>query len=344
MTGPVQRALSLLAVAFTAYLAVGALLWTGPVTQPMMLLAAVALYLVTTWVCLFWPAGRVPPRRAHRPGHRHVLPAWIGVLALATAAVIPSATWIAVGPSARSAAFATWTLGGVGALMVVVMVRRRPWIAWAGVVVASVQGAVWLGVPAALERGVVGTVVWVGTAQLLQWLIDRTARDTAELTRVQQDASQWLATQAGRRRTRRVHVQRALAVAGPVLARVIETGGALDEGERAEARLAEAALRDELRGARLLDDAVRARLDEARRRGATVTVLDEGGLDALDGRRLDDVRARLAAALADAASDRIYVRTSPHERIAVTVVGRSRDDTGGDDTVDLWEEIAHSDE
>ena len=50
-----------------------------------------------------------------------------------------------------------------------------------------------------------------------------------------------------------------------------------------------------------------------------------------------------ADALRGASSERIYIRTSPHPRVAVTVVGRSRrrDDPDGDEVVDLWHEIAH---
>ena len=78
----------------------------------------------------------------------------------------------------------------------------------------------------------VGAVLWVGVAQLLSWLVDRAARDTARLTELQRDASQWLASQEGMRRERRTQVQRALAVAGPVLAHTIAVGGHLDDTER----------------------------------------------------------------------------------------------------------------
>jgi hypothetical protein len=47
-------ALSLLAVAFTAYLAVGALVWTSAPDHPIVQVGAVALYLLTTWICIFW--------------------------------------------------------------------------------------------------------------------------------------------------------------------------------------------------------------------------------------------------------------------------------------------------
>ena len=53
-------------------------------------------------------------------------------------------------------------------------------------------------------------------------------------------------------------------------------------------------------------------------------------------------RVPLAEALRDAHSDRLYIRTSPHDTIAVTIVGRSGVDgsLSDEDNVDLWLEIA----
>ena len=98
-----------------------------------------------------------------------------------------------------------------------------------------------------------------------------------------------------------------------------------------------------MRGPRLLDDDVRTELERARRRGANVTVLDEGGLEGLDEESLAIIRAQLADTLRSASSDRLYIRTSPHETVAVTVVGRSVAGAGwsDEDAVDLWREIAH---
>lgn len=340
MTLGVRAVLSALAVAFTAYLAVGALVWTAPLAQPVVQVAAVACYLATTWVCIFWKARTAPDADSltRRLGEQQLLPRWAAALALAVAALVPSASWIAAGAEAHLADFATWSLGAVGALMAIVMVRRRPWTAWAGVALATIAAIAWIGLADALAFGAVGAVLWVGIAQLLSWLLDRAARDTAELADLQRGASEWLASQEGMRRERRTQVQRALAVAGPVLARVVATQGELDADERRLAGIAEETLRDELRGAALLDADVRAALAAARARGSTVSVLDEGGLDALTAGERAGVRAELAEVLAGARSQRLFVRASAHGLVAVTVVGRTVG-TDGDETVDLWREL-----
>ncbi|MFH8250721.1 hypothetical protein ACH3VR_10185 [Microbacterium sp. B2969] len=346
----VRTVLVTLGVAFTAYLAARGLWWTAPVPYPLVVVLALSLYLVTTWLCIFWEprtAPPVPPSEELAPaigvhGPRK-LPVWACVLALTSAVLVPSSISIGVGAGSRDAGFATWYLGGIGALMTIVMVRRRAWVAWSGIVALGIASMAWLGPLAALGLGLVGSIVWVAVAQLLLMSMDRAARDTSRLAQLQRAASAWQASQAGRQRERRVQVQRALAVAGPILTRTVATGGVLDEPERLEARVAEGALRDEMRGPRLLDDDVRTELDAARRRGATVTVLDEGGLDGIDDGSLSLIRAQLAETLKASRSDRLYIRTSPDERVAVTVVGRSAAGPGlsDEDAVELWREIPH---
>lgn len=339
-----------LAIAFVAYLAARGLWWTSPVLHPPAALAALGLYLATALVCVVWEpvparATAAPPRAtpsAAEPRTGQRLPVWATALALTCAMVIPSSVAYAVGPDARTTSFATWYLGGIGALMTIVMVRGRPWVAWIGTAMLAIASVLWMG-PAALALGLVGSIVWVGAAQLLVRSFDRAARDTARLVGLQRAASGWQAAQTVRQRERRVQVQQALSIAGPTLTRTVASGGRLDDADRVEARLAEGRLRDELRGRLLLDDAVRAELDRARRRGATVTLLDEGGLDGVADTDLAAIRTELAETLRAAASDRLFIRTSPHDRVAVTVVGRSASGGGlsDEDSVDLWREIVH---
>lgn len=349
----VRTVLLALAFAFTAYLAARGLLWTTPIESPVLVVASLAVYVAGTWLCLLVqaPGERTGPRPPAEdpsvPDRPRRLPRAAAAAALFVAVTVPSGIAIGVGAAARSEPFATWYIGGVGVLMTIVMVRRRPWVAWAGMAALTIACSVWLEPLRALELGLVGSLMWVAAAQLLVASFDRAASDTARLAELQQAASAWQAVQAGRQRERRVQVQRALAVAGPVLTQVVRSGAQLDEEWRVAARLAEGRLRDELRGPRLLDDEVRAALDAARRRGARVTVLDEGGLDGVDAASLAVIRAELAETIRGAQSERLYIRTSPHDRIAVTVVGRSVVDPADsgplsdDDSVDLWREIAY---
>lgn len=342
----VRSVLASIALAFTAYLAARGLLWTSPETveQGWLIVAALVFYLPVTWLWIFAIGGRAAPDRTVAPGPvapTRRMPAWGVALALLAAVVVPNAAFSAVTEAGRAQPFVTWVIGAIGALMTIVVVRRRPLVAWTGMAILALSSALWLGPLAALSLGLVGSVVWVAAGQLIMIALDRTAHDADHLVELQQAASAWQASQSGRQRERRLHVQRALQVAGPILARTIETGGNLRPSEKAAARHAEASLRDELRGPRLLDDGVRAEIEAARRRGIAVSLFDEGGLEDLARPALHDIRGELASVLRDAVSERLIIRTSPHHEVAVTVVGRSSGGGAGgdDDQVDLWREI-----
>ncbi len=342
----IRFVINLLGIAFTAFLVARASWVTDPVDNLTLLWAAMIVYLVVAWTTIFWgmPTGlgaRSSTVTVARGSDR--LPMWICLVALVLAMVLPPVVTLGVGPQGLTEQYATWYIGGLGALMTILVIRRRPWPAWSGTAVLAGWSMFLLGPGNALGLGLVGSVVWVAGAQFFTYALDRAARDTERLGELQRTASAVQAAQGGQQRERRIQVQRALAVAGPVLARTIATRGQLTDDERTEARIAEGRLRDELRGPRLLDEDVRDALDAARRRGALVTVLDEGGLDGLDDLQLHEIRTELADTLRNARSERLYIRTSPDERVAVTVVGRASSTLGlsDEDSVDLWREIEH---
>lgn len=351
----VRRVLVTLGLAFTAYQGARGMIWTEPLAHRWLMVLLIALYLAVTALCLFssrtpdpldrdgsvsGPAGMIQRLGKGSPSF---MPLWAAWIAVATTFVVPSAVAFAVGPKPAIPTYATWYIGGLGALMVIVMVRRHQVLAWVGTAALTAGALAWMG-PDALRLGAIGSIVWVGVAHLLQWSTDRAARDTTTLAELERAAFAWQAAQEGRDRERRIQVQRALAIAGPVLTRTIAQDGALSEDDRRLAGLAEARLRDELRGMRLLDDGVRQAIEDARMRGVQVTVFDDGGLNGLDATSRSEIRAKLAETIATADSGRLIIRTSPHERVAVTVVGRSVSVPGeedDDDDVDLWREIEH---
>ncbi|MFL0410663.1 hypothetical protein ACH0AH_05725 [Microbacterium paludicola] len=339
----VRRVFDVIALALTAYFAVRGLFrpdegLLGPIV-------AVSLYLALTLVALYVEqphAGGEPAADASaRDRAGSVLPRWTAIVVLVGTTALPLIVTAYTPPDARTASHATWYLGAVGAVLTIVCARHRPIYAWIGIVILTVESSLAIGLVSAMSLGLVGSAVWVALAQLLLVFTDRAYRDTARLAALQQATSAWQASQAVRRMERRRRVQYALAVAGPILSRVIAADGALTDEERTTARLAEGSLRDELRGARLLDDDVRDAISALRLRGATVTVFDEGGLDDIDAEDLDTVRHELADTLRRTDAARIIIRTAPDPEVAITIVGRS---PGGDgltdeDDVQLWREV-----
>ncbi len=325
----VRSVATALAIGFGAYFSVRAVWWTQQPAQPILFVSAVLLYLgvLVTAVLLESAAGLR-------------LPLWWATVVVLTAAAVPTMVNLALAPEMRTAPFSTWYIGGVGLLGVVAIVRRRSIEGWLTLLGLALSSATFLGVAGALELGLVGSIMWIFVAQLLLAFWDRAVRDTERLAEIQQAASAWRITQQVQKRERRVRVQHALAAAGPLLTRTVAAHGVLTEEERLEARLAEGLLRDELRGATLLNDAVRAAIQDARRRGVSVTVFDEGGLDDIDEDRRTEIRDELAGVLAHAMTGRLIIRAARDDRTAVTVVGRPVGAAASDeDAVDLWHEI-----
>lgn len=328
MNRTVRSVATSLAVGFALYFVARAIWWIEQPTVPLLMVLAIAMYLVVVNVAILGDSASVR------------MPLWTAVLAVVSTALIPAFVTLSLDPADRTAPFATWYIGALGLLAVVCIVRRRSVVGWLTLGILIVSASAYLGVGVALSLGLVGSIMWVAVARLLVMFWDRAVRDTERLAEIQQAVSAWHATQRVRQRERRLRTQFALAVAGPVLSRVVAARGDLTDQERFDARLAEGRLRDELRGADLLNDAVRNAIEAARRRGSVVTVFDEGGFDEIDEERRREIRDELAVVLERAHTGRLIIRSARDPRVAVTVVGRAGSrSSGDDDAVDLWHEI-----
>lgn len=328
MNRTVRSVATSLAVGFALYFVARAIWWIEQPTVPLLMVLAIAMYLVVVNVAILGDSASVR------------MPLWTAVLAVVSTALIPALVTLSLDPADRTAPFATWYIGALGLLAVVCIVRRRSVVGWLTLGILIVSASAYLGVGVALSLGLVGSIMWVAVARLLVMFWDRAVRDTERLAEIQQAVSAWHATQRVRQRERRLRTQFALAVAGPVLSRVVAARGDLTDQERFDARLAEGRLRDELRGADLLNDAVRNAIEAARRRGSVVTVFDEGGFDEIDEERRREIRDELAVVLERAHTGRLIIRSARDPRVAVTVVGRAGSrSSGDDDAVDLWHEI-----
>lgn len=216
-----------LAVGFALYFVARGIWWIEQPTAPLLMVLAIAVYLVVVNIAILGDGASVK------------MPMWSAILALLASAVIPVLVTFSLEPADRTAPFATWYIGALGLLGIVCVVRRRSLIGWLVLVVLVVAASASLGFVVALNLGLVGSIMWVAVARLLVMFWDRAVRDTERLAEIQQAVSAWHATQRVRQRERRLRTQFALAVAGPVLSRVVAARGALNDQERLDARLAE---------------------------------------------------------------------------------------------------------
>ncbi|MCI4658377.1 hypothetical protein [Cryobacterium zhongshanensis] len=295
---------------------------------------ALALYALATALSL-WPSS---------PMRMGLALAFFNV---AVCVVIPLLVGSQLDGSARNG-YATWYVAAVGTLMTITATRRRTTLAWVGVGALVVHTIIWAGPAQLLDMGVIGSVVWVTVAVLLARALAKAGRDARQYALAEREATEWQAAQEAHLFERQMRLAQTLRLAAPMLRHIIDRHGELDADDRQECRYLEAAVRDEIRGRKLLNDAVREQVMAARRRGAIVTLLDEGTIDDLDGTELEAVLDQLAAAIGESTADTIIARTAGEgSATAVTVVGLSSADARlsalGQDSpepeVDLWLEI-----
>ena len=306
--------------------------------SPYPIYAAMALYLVASILSL----GPWGPTR---------MPIWMAIFNLAVVIALPLLVTHELDPNREGGTgYGTWYVAAVGTLMTITSTRRRHLIAWVGVSFLVVQTVLWNGPGALGSIGVIGSVSWVAVSHILSSGMAKASRDAQRFALAEREATDWQAAQEAHVFERQFRLGQTSSMALGMLRQIRASNGQLTEEQRQECLHLEGAIRDEIRGRKLLNDAVRDQVMAARRRGATVTLLDEGGIDDLSDEELDRVLNRLADALRSTNADKVIARTVPEgSDTAITVVGLRTAGDGSasalgqesleDDEVDLWLEI-----
>ena len=277
------------------------------------------------------------------------MPMWMAAFNLAVVVALPLLVTHELDP-AKSNGYATWYVAAVGTLMTITSTRRRHTFAWIGAGFLVVQTVLWANAGALGGIGVIGSVVWVAVSHILSSGMAKATRDAQRFALAEREATDWQAAQEAHVFERQFRLGQTSSMALEMLREIETSNGRLTDEQRQECLHLEGAIRDEIRGRKLLNDAVRDEVMVARRRGATVTLLDEGGLDDLSDLDLQRVLDRLAEALASTDADKFIARTVPEgSDVAITVVGlRTVGDSSAsalgqedeeDDEVSLWLEI-----
>ncbi|WP_224760617.1 hypothetical protein [Salinibacterium sp. ZJ450] len=280
------------------------------------------------------------------------MPLWLAIVNVVVVIALPLLVTSQLDPDREGGnGYATWYIAAVGTLMTITSTRRRHLWAWIGVSFLVVQTVIWSGFGALAGLGVIGSVVWVAVSHILSVAIWKATLDARRFASAEREAAEWHAAQEAHLYERQFRLEQTSMMALPMLEQIVRRGGALTPAERQECLHLEGAIRDEIRGRKLLNDSVREQVMAARRRGATVTLLDEGGIDDLSESELDVVLDQLADALRDTTAERVIARTVPEgSDVAVTVVGLSGgggasvasalgQEPDEDDEVALWLEI-----
>lgn len=275
------------------------------------------------------------------------LPIWTATAATGVGVLLPLMGSAGQAPDAAHYASGVWYVAGALALILLLLWGGRPTGAWIILTVLVAHTFVWGGLEALASLGVLAMVILLAAVTAARSAIIRAEAALDRSTATEREAIEWRMLQAAYHQERQARLAATADTVGPMLQRIAETGGRLTAADRHECRLLEQTVRDEIRGRRLLNAAVREQVLAHRRRGATVQINDDGGLDNEDTAAVDAMLHQVAHALRDVTSDRIIIRTlAPNSTEAISVVATTTDPIAAalgiesdDDTVDLWLEL-----
>lgn len=219
--------------------------------------------------------------------------------------------------------WASWIWGGAVILLFFVTLRGRvlvSWVAFALHVAITIWWAVDIG--RGIEAGISYVIRHAGLlliVTLFTLLLRRTLRSLrtvheAGLRRSSEEAAARAALTEQQRRIDRLH-----QLAGGALAR-IASEDRLTDSDRQEFLLIDGTIRDWLRGGQLATDAVIEASRIARRRGITVTLLDDAGNRRLSDREIDRVSTAVVDVLRRASAGAVTARLLPPGREAIASI------------------------
>jgi hypothetical protein len=263
------------------------------------------------------------------------MPRWLALTNLLVCAAIPIAINSQLDP-AHLGDYATWYVLGVGTILGGTAVRGRRGFAWLGLLILVIEIAAWGGIGSLGSTGLPGVLSLIVTGHAVSIGVERAVKAARELNlRAAATAAETAAVEAaGEVRSRLM--EQTLNRAIPALNLIAALGGQLNEKQKREARLLEAGLRDEIRGATLLNDQMRSAIMAARERGVEVLVLDEGGLDELSEADKREVLDKVAKSFEGVSEGRLTIRAPKGEEWRITVAAIRP----GTSAPDLWLKVS----
>lgn len=247
------------------------------------------------------------------------LPISQAITNLAAAALIPLLVNSYLSPQSMSA-YSTWYVMGVATLMAATAVRQQRVVAWIGTIVMVVQVIIWAGFAIGVQTGLLGALMLVFAGHAISFGLAKAYKETMDFTNQALEIEKQKIANKVASEVRRSKLEVALQGALPVLNLIKDQQGRLTESQKREAKLLEAALRDEIRGRELMNDQIRLAAKEARMRGVEVIILDEGGLAVVSEEEKAQVLSAAAAAISEIQDGRVTFRSPVGESWKATLV------------------------
>lgn len=228
--------------------------------------------------------------------------------------------------------YATWYVGGMGALLGVLAARGQARLAWLAAVLVAIAVYFKGGLGELGEVGLEGMLILIAAGQATARAVIRADREVDELqkTEIATEAAIISAKASGSERRQRL--QHVLREALPALSSISSNNWDANGRGREELMQLEAGLRDDIRGRGLVNSQVRQATKLARMRGVEVVLLDEGGLAGLSSKELENILGKVANAIDSVSAGKIVVRSPRGERWLVTLIATRP----GTQAPDLW--------
>ena len=310
--------LALVSISFgTWHAVIGALAWES-YDNYWLLVLAVAIYLGSLTVSVSASEGLLI-------GTRYGALVALGAVATAVVASLGIA-------DVHTDPYATWYVGGMGALLGVLAARGQAKLAWLAAALVAVAVYFEGGLGELGEVGLEGMLILIAAGQATARAVIRADREVEELqkTEIATEAAIISAKVSGSERRKRL--QRVLREALPALSAISSNSWDSNGHGREDLMQLEAGLRDDIRGRGLVNDQVREAAKRARQRGVEVVLLDEGGLRGLAATDVENILAKVANAIDSVSAGKIVVRSPLGESWLVTLIATRP----GTQAPDLW--------
>lgn len=274
--------------------------------QPIQGAAAILIYLLAIIsTAVFYKGLKMPISQA--------------LINLAVSIFVPYLTNLNLEPSQNSS-YSTWYVIGIATLLAGTAIREQVVIAWIGTGLLVLQVFAWAGFLVGWQTGLAGAVMLVFAGVAVSRGITRASSEATFFTLRAGETERDLAVSKAASEERRLRLDFALKGALPMLSTIRQSDGELSEAERVEARLLEAALRDEIRGRSLMNDEIRTASRAARSRGVEVVILDEGGVDLVNEAEKSKILKTIAQRIDEVNEGRVTLRAPKGEAWGVTLV------------------------
>jgi len=246
------------------------------------------------------------------------LPTAMTAVALFAALAIPALSLYATGTNAEHHD-STWFVAGVGTVMAVLAWRNRAAMAWAGMIAMVFYIYLWGGLEALLATGAIGSFAIVAGSQGAKMALKSAQKSSVEFLQWRLAVNLDSETVSIKRAEPLLRLKKALDSSLPLLKLIQQKEGKITPSDAKKLLLAEAGIRDQIRARGFQDAGLIAAVLNARKRGVSVQLADDGGIDLLEAQKKESLFKELSQTLSGIKAGQVVIRSVAGESWTVSL-------------------------